>query len=164
MRRKRLGIVAGIACLAVAATVVVTGPVLARASGKGNVFVGNMTGGIEVPPGDPNASGRAVITLKPSSNTVCYHLNWTGLTSVAAAHIHLGATGVAGPIVVGFFTAALPDTISSVGGCVHDVDPGLIKNIHDNPSEYYVNVHDTDFPEGAIRDQLHPAGKHGDDD
>jgi hypothetical protein len=164
MRRTRRGIVAGIAGLAVAATVVVAGPVLARGSGKGNVFVGNMTGAVEVPPGDPNATGKAVITLKPSSNTVCYHLSWAGLTSVTAAHIHLGATGVAGPIVVGFFGVALPDTISSVGGCVTGVDPALIKNIHDNPSEYYVNVHDTDFPKGAIRDQLHPAGKHHDDD
>jgi hypothetical protein len=167
MRRKRLGIIAGIAGLAVAATVVVTGPVFGnegKGSGKGNVFVGNMTGGVEVPPGDPNASGRAVITLKPSSNTVCYRLSWAALTSVTAAHIHLGGTGVAGPVVVAFFNTALPDTISSVAGCVHDVDPGLIKNIHDNPSEYYVNVHDTDFPTGAIRDQLHQAGRHDDPD
>jgi hypothetical protein len=167
MRRKRLGIVAGIAGLAIAATVVVTGPVFAhgdKGSGKGNVFVGSMTGGVEVPPGDLNATGRAVITLKPSSNTVCYHLSWTGLTGVSAAHIHLGATGVSGPVVVPFFGVALPDTISAVGGCVTGVDPALVKNIHDHPSEYYVNVHDTDFPSGAIRDQLHPAGKHHDDD
>jgi hypothetical protein len=124
MRRKRLGIVAGVAGLAVVATVAVAGPVLARGAPQG----------------------------------------WAGLTSVTAAHIHLGATGVAGPVVVPFFNTALGDTISSVGGCVHDVDPGLIKNIHDSPSEYYVNVHDTDFPKGAIRDQLHKAGKHDDTD
>jgi hypothetical protein len=164
MRRKRRGIVAGIAGLAVAATVIVAGPVFARSSEKTNVFVSKMTGSIEVPPGDPNASGRAAITLKPSSNTVCYHLSWDGLTSVAAAHIHLGGAGVAGPVVVAFFNAPIPDTISRVGGCVHDVDPALIKNIHDNPSEYYVNVHDAAFPMGAIRDQLHQAGKHDDAD
>jgi hypothetical protein len=175
MQSKRLGIVAGIACLAVVATLVVAGPVLARgapqgagsrlsSSGKTNVFVAKMTGSIETPPGDPSASGRALVMLKPSSNTVCYKLAWSGLSSVTAAHIHLGATGVAGPVVVPFFNTALPDTISGVAGCVHDVDPGLIRNIHDNPSEYYVNVHDTDFPTGAIRDQLHPAGKHGDTD
>ena len=158
--RTTMGLVAGIAGLAVVATVVVAGPVNAGGSGKTNGFVGKMTGSIEVPPGDPNASGRAVITLKPSSNTVCYRLSWEGLTSVSAAHIHLGGTGVAGPIVVPFFNTALPDTISSVGGCVHGVDPALIKDMHDNPSGYYVNVHDAAFPKGAIRDQLHRAGKH----
>ena len=159
--RKRMGLVGGIAGLAILATVVVAGPVNAGGSGKKNVLAGKMTGSVEVPPGDPNASGRAVITLKPSSDTVCYHLSWDGLTSVTAAHIHLGGTDVAGPIVVAFFNTPLPDTISSVGGCVHDVDPALIKDIGDHPSEYYVNVHDAAFPKGAIRDQLHRARKHG---
>jgi hypothetical protein len=164
---RTMGIIGGIASLAVVAAVVVAGPVFARESGKGsgkaNVFVGKMTGGMEVPPAEPTATARAVITLKPSSDTVCFRLHWDGLTSVTAAHIHSGAAGVTGSVVVPFFNAPIPDTISSVGGCVHDVDPALIKNIHDNPSDYYVNVHDAVYPGGAVRDQLHPAGKHGDD-
>ena len=162
--RKTMGLVGGIAGLAVVATVVVAGPVNAGGSGKTNVFVGKMTGSVEVPPGDPNASGWAVITLRSSSNTVCYRLHWDGLTSVTAAHIHSGAADVTGSVVVPFFGAPIPDTISSVGGCVHDVDPALIQAIHDNPSDYYVNVHDAAFPGGAVRDQLHPAGKHPHDD
>jgi hypothetical protein len=164
---KKMGIIGGIASLAVVAAVVVAGPVFARESGKGsgkaNVFVGKMTGGMEVPPAEPTATARAVITLRPSSDTVCFRLHWDGLTSVTAAHIHSGAAGVTGSVVVPFFNAPIPDTISSVGGCVHDVDPALIKNIHDNPSDYYVNIHDVAFPGGAVRDQLHPARKHGDD-
>jgi CHRD domain len=164
---KKMGIIGGIASLAVVAAVVVAGPVFARESGKGsgkaNVFVGKMTGGMEVPPAEPTATARAVITLKPSSDTVCFRLHWDGLTSVTAAHIHSGAAGVTGSVVVPFFNAPIPDTITSVGGCVHDVDPALIKNIHDNPSGYYVNVHDAAYPGGAVRDQLHPAGKHDDD-
>jgi hypothetical protein len=168
MRRKTLGIVAGIAGLAIAATVVVAGPVFARVSGihgagKSNVFVGNMTGGMEIPPAEPTATARAVITLKPSSDTVCFRLQWDGLTSVAAAHIHLGDAGVTGSVVVPFFGTPIPDTITSVGGCVHNVDPGLIQAIHDKPSGYYVNVHDATYPGGAVRGQLHPAGKHDDD-
>ncbi|HEY4937858.1 MAG TPA: CHRD domain-containing protein [Actinomycetota bacterium] len=164
---KKMRIIGGIASLAVVAAVVVAAPVFARESGKGsgkaNVFVGKMTGGMEVPPAEPTATARAVITLKPSSDTVCFRLHWDGLTSVAAAHIHLGDAGVTGSVVVPFFSGPIPDSITSVGGCVHNVDPALIQDIHDNPSGYYVNVHDAAFPGGAVRDQLHPAGKHDDD-
>ena len=165
--RKTMGIIAGVAGLILAATMAVAGPVFAhggKGSGRGNVFVGHMTGSLEIPPAEPAATARAVITLKPSSDSVCYRLHWDGLTSVTAAHIHSGAADVTGSVVVPFFGAPIPDTISSVGGCVHDVDPALIQAIHDNPSDYYVNVHDAAFPGGAVRDQLHPAGKHPHDD
>jgi hypothetical protein len=164
MHRKRLGIVAGITGLVVAATVIIAGPVLAHGGGSGNVLSGTLTGSVEVPPGDPSATGRVVVILEPSSNTVCYKESWDGLTSVVASHIHLGGAGVAGPIVVPFFNTALPDTITEVGGCVKNVAPALIKNIHDDPSAYYVNVHDAAFPKGAIRGQLQRAGKHEDTD
>jgi hypothetical protein len=39
------------------------------------------------------------------------------------------------------------------GGCV-SAARDLIKTIRMNPSNYYVNVHTTDFPDGAIRGQL----------
>jgi len=161
---KKMWIIGGIASIAVVAAVVVAGPVFARGSGKANVFVGKMTGGMEVPPAEPTATARAVITLKPSSDSVCFRLHWDGLTSVTAAHIHLGDAGVTGSVVVPFFSAPIPDSITSVGGCVHNVDPALIQDIHDNPSGYYVNVHDAAYPGGAVRDQLHPAGKHGHND
>jgi hypothetical protein len=157
MRRKGPGLVAGITGLAVVATVVITGPVFAKGGGKGNVLVSTMIGSNEVGhPGDPSATGSAVVTLKPSSNSVCFKLTWNGLTGVTAAHIHIGATGVAGQVVVPFFGGAIPDTITMVGGCVTGVNSALIKAIHDNPSGYYTNVHDTAYPGGAIRGQLHP--------
>src|SRR6266404_9413186 len=102
---KKMGIIAGIAGLAVVAAVLVAGPVLARGSGKANVFVASMTGGMEVPPAEPTATARAVITLRPSSGTVCFRLHWDGLTSVTASHIHLGDAGATGSVVVPFFAA-----------------------------------------------------------
>jgi hypothetical protein len=176
-----MGIVAGVAGLALVATMAVAVPVFANGGtarsgspwgtarsgspwGKtwqnGNVFVGHMNGSLEIPPAEPTATAEAVITLKPASTTVCFHLSWDGLTSVTAAHIHSGAADVTGSVVVPFFNGPIPDTISSVGGCVHDVDPALIKAIHDHPSDYYVNVHDAAFPGGAVRDQLHRWTKH----
>lgn len=159
-----LGIAAGVAALAIAGTAAFAGPVFARDEAKGNVFVGRMVGSNEVPPADPTSTGTFVVTLKPSSNEVCFKESWTGLVAVTANHIHLGAAGVSGPVVVPFFNAPIPDTITSIGGCVKNVAPTLIKAIHDTPSDYYVNVHDAAFPKGAIRDQLHRPGRHSDKD
>ena len=88
-------------------------------------------------------------------------LQWSKITAPTAAHIHEGRAGVAGPVVVLFFqpgtnAASLPDTLSSVAGCV-DVDPALARRIAANPRDYYVNIHTADFAAGAIRGQLHRA-------
>jgi len=66
------------------------------------------------------------------------------------AHIHKGAAGVNGPIVV---TLNTPDKNGTSTACA-DIDPALAKDILANPQGYYVNVHNADFPNGAARGQL----------
>jgi hypothetical protein len=109
-----------------------------------------MTGGEEVPgPGDPDGSGEAFITLNHGSGEVCFQLTVSDIAPATAAHIHEAPAGVAGPIVVGL----TPPTGGSSSGCV-SADRDLIKDIIQNPAEYYVNVHNADFPAGAVRGQL----------
>jgi hypothetical protein len=91
----------------------------------------------------------------------CFVLRWSGIGAPTASHIHQGAAGVAGPVVVPFFqpgtnAASLPGTLSAVAGCVA-VDAGLARRIAASPRDFYVNIHTADFPAGAIRGQLHRA-------
>ncbi|MGE5156087.1 MAG: DUF5979 domain-containing protein, partial [Betaproteobacteria bacterium] len=66
------------------------------------------------------------------------------------AHIHRGAVGVAGPIVV---PLSAPDAAGKASGCVK-VERSLAKELIQHPARFYVNVHTTDFSGGAIRGQL----------
>jgi hypothetical protein len=58
--------------------------------------------------------------------------------------------GVPGPIVVAL---APPGANGTAAGCVAADREELLEILHE-PEEYYVNVHTTDFPAGAVRGQL----------
>lgn len=115
-----------------------------------------MKGNEEVPgPGDPNGKGDAVITLKKKKRKVCFDLTWEKLDGASAAHIHKGRKGVAGPIKVELFTAD-PELSgdASLDDCVKHVKKRKIRKIKRHPGRYYVNVHNSIYPDGAIRGQL----------
>jgi hypothetical protein len=121
----------------------------------GRPFSTALTGAAEVPgPGDADASGSASIVLNQGLATVCFDVSWEDIDgTVVASHIHVGPVGVAGPVVVTLFTGGFGGT-DAVSGCATGVDRGLIKAIRQDPSAYYVNVHSTVFPAGAVRGQL----------
>ena len=121
-----------------------------------------LNGANEVPgPGDPD--GRGLALVRTGRERACFALGWTRIAPPIFAHIHAGAAGVAGPVVVLFFdvpelagapTAALPPTIAAAAGCVGGQDPALLRDIRRHPSDYYTNIHNLDFVPGAIRGQL----------
>jgi hypothetical protein len=116
------------------------------AADGGRKFTTNLTGAAEVPgPGDPDGSGTASLSLNPGTGEVCWEISVTDIGAPTAAHIHVGAEGVAGGVVVPLLPVE--------GGCV-DVDRSLILNIIQHPEEYYVNVHNDEYPPGALRGQL----------
>jgi len=145
---KRLSLFSTIAALAV---FVLCGFVIAEnRSQGGRPLSATMTGAAEAPgPGDPDGSGEAHITLNQGRGLVCFQLSVADIAPATAAHIHVGPVGEPGPIVVGL----TPPTSGFSSGCV-STDPDLIKAIMQNPEEYYVNVHNAQFPAGAIRGQL----------
>ena len=114
--------------------------------------------------GDLDAFGAATILLVPGATPkVCYGIVTDNLAeNITAAHIHTGATGVAGPIVVTLSPAGAmaPGDPRGWGGCAgagQGVSATVINQIKANPQAFYVNVHTAapnGFPAGAIRGQL----------
>lgn len=109
-----------------------------------------LTGSEEVPRGDRDGRGTARVTTDRARGRVCYRIRLSRVGTVAAGHIHRGAAGKAGPIVVPFF--GKPTRRPS--GCVSGVSKRLIRSIERNPRRYYVNVHNERHPAGAVRGQL----------
>lgn len=112
-----------------------------------------LAGTNEVPePGDPDGTGTAAVTIDSANGQICYNITVQNITLPAqAAHIHRGAAGEAGDVVVPFDLA--PDANGVASGCVL-VDAALLSEIAENPLGFYVNVHTTDFPNGAVRGQV----------
>jgi hypothetical protein len=108
----------------------------------------------EVPtPGPAGATASATFTIDTSSGQVCYTATASGLPAPAAAHIHKGASGVAGPVVV-------PLDASKINGGARTcltADTALVADIVANPANYYFNVHTPEFSAGAARGQLTAA-------
>ena len=140
-----------LALSAVTSASLLASAVLAQpATGGQRAFTVALTGSAEVPgPGDTDGAGTAKISVNVPKKQVCYELRVSGIATATAAHIHAGATGIAGPPVV---TLDAPASGASKG-CV-DVTAKLAAQILGQSSRYYVNVHTGDFPAGAIRGQL----------
>ena len=135
---------------ALAAMLAFAGPALAQIPDDPPVTVlqTELSGEAEVPgPGDPDGSGSATIIVIPP-DTVCYVLTAEGIEPATAAHIHVGGPEVAGPVVQGLE----PPTNGASGGCIEN--PELVSNLQENSENYYVNVHNAEYPAGAIRGQL----------
>ena len=109
-----------------------------------------LTGTAEVPgPGDADGSGTASITLKPEQGEVCFEITVSDIAEASAAHIHAGAAGASGAPVVNLDVAT-----NGLSGCVSGVASDVIAQIGENPSAYYLNVHNAEFGAGAMRGQL----------
>jgi hypothetical protein len=118
----------------------------------GRKFTTALSGANEVPPADPDGSGSAHVVVNVGQQRVCWDITVNNIAAPTRGHIHKAAAGANGPIVVGFFEPADPD----LSGCTTAaLDRALLKDIIQHPSSYYVNVHNAEFPGGAIRGQLH---------
>lgn len=102
--------------------------------------------------GDPDGTGSALVTVNHGQGEICWDVSVASITLPAtASHIHKAVDGVRGPIVVGLIA---PNAAGRSTGCLAGVDRALLRSILTHPDSFYVNVHTTDFPPGAVRGQL----------
>lgn len=109
--------------------------------------------------GDPNGRGEAyVFGIDGDPNTLCYVLTVDKIDPATAAHIHKGAEGTNGPVVVNL---AAPGN-GNAADCLTEGEEGkfvgdqTVAEILSDPGSFYVNVHNDAYPGGAIRGQLAP--------
>lgn len=145
-----------VALSAVAAVMTASG---ALADPKTATFTIQLSGAAEVCPTAPGTcggpgTGTATIEIDRNARTLCYAITTQNVAlPLLAAHIHVAPVGQAGPVVVPLFTqpvnaATVPRT------CLTGLDKNLLKAIIRDPQDYYVNVHNAPFPNGAVRGQL----------
>ncbi len=153
-------------------TALLTGSVLAIAGHTNNVLEASLDGRQEVSnaknsriSGDPNGSGEAyVFGIDGDPNTLCYVLTvdkiqLVSVTEGMAAHIHEGKAGENGPVVA---VLAGPEDGNAADCLTEGVESekfprgSVVREILANPEEYYVNVHNPEYPSGAVRGQLFP--------
>ena len=108
----------------------------------------------ESPPGDPNGYGTAAVSFRGAGlTTVCVTLYVENIDTPTAAHIHAGYGATASGSIVVTLTAPSSGGPGFSTGCV-GISSALSNALQNSPYAFYVNVHNTPFPAGAVRGQL----------
>ncbi len=145
--------------------------------GYTEVFSTHLTGDMEVPPVATNASGQATVGVA-MNDQLDYVIEVNDGDNLTAAHLHCGAVGQNGPVVVGLFessptdvdgaltsgTIDAGDIMEDLQACNPNIDtiPHLVQAMREGM--IYVNVHSTDHPAGVIRGQLEEDSSDDDDE
>ncbi len=164
MRRRLRSALAAAVLLVTSAALPVVAPADAQQVAPGTTLLQSTLAGLrEVGPdgalGAGDRDGVGGTTVEIGNGQLCFSINAAGVEVPAvAAHIHEAPAGVNGPIVV---PLTAPGADGRASDCLDDVDPDLLDRIVADPDGFYVNVHTTSFPNGAVRGQLQPAMTEG---
>jgi|SRR5690242_399313 hypothetical protein len=109
----------------------------------------SLSGGQEVPAVSTGASGSGSITVG-DDGSVSGSISVSGMNAVAA-HIHQGASGANGPVIVPFSKNADGSWSPAPGAKLNDAQLAAYKS-----GNTYVNVHSPQHKGGEIRGQLNP--------
>ncbi|MDT0508667.1 CHRD domain-containing protein [Novosphingobium sp. MMS21-SN21R] len=120
----------------------------APAFAKPVTLTATLTGAAETGGGDADGAGGFKAEADDDTGDFCFTLWAEKIAPATMAHVHEGAAGADGKPV-----GTIEVTGKDSDACIA-LEPALIKKILAAPGDYYVNVHNTDFPKGALRGQL----------
>jgi hypothetical protein len=133
-------------------------PTTAVAASGDVVLYGVLSGAAEVPAVQTDGAGSVYVIVNSARTKLTYVVTYRGLSgAVAAAHIHLGAAGVAGPIIIPLKPGRSPmiGTLYaanlSPAGDVHTFADAIASM---RAGRTYVNLHTAAHPGGEVRAQL----------
>jgi hypothetical protein len=102
-------------------------------------------------PGDPDGQVNALLAVYAEDGLVCSIIEAEGITlPVVDVDIHEAPPGEVGPTVVGLD----PDSVETGDGICVDADPAVLAAMTADPGDYYLDIHTSDFADGAVRGQL----------
>ncbi|MBK0403768.1 CHRD domain-containing protein [Adhaeribacter sp. BT258] len=111
-------------------------------------FIALLNGLQEVPPVATTATGIGTFLLSQDRSKIKVHVIFEGLSgAVTGAHLHTGAIGVSGPVVLNLTTMVSGNEIVGEG----DPTPFLAALL---AGTVYINIHTAANPNGEIRGQL----------
>lgn len=142
-------------CLAIAVTAFTTG--YSSLSVGGTPLWASLEGENERPgPGDPDGTGTFEMTLNQGQGTLTYVLTADDIAPATAAHIHVAPPTAPGPVLIGLMapTSGISTGTINLKALFPNDWKEVIKDLRKNPDAYYVNVHNAEYPAGAIRGQL----------
>lgn len=110
----------------------------------------DLTGAQVVGGGDPDGSAKAELSVSDNLDQICYDVgSIQGIGPITSIMIHRGAPGVDGPGVLTMKQA----NEGGWKGCTGRSE-WLEDSIDKNFTSYYVLIHTSDYPKGALRGQL----------
>lgn len=115
----------------------------------GRTYTATLSGAADpARPGDPDGSGRGSVTLHPGRNLLCVTLTTSGIGPVTNVHLHRASPSSTPPIVATTAPAAdgSPDCLA--------VGKDVLRRIRRDPAGHYLEVHNPEFPDGALRGRL----------
>ena len=165
MNRRRLKVVGAAACLAAAAGIALISIPASGTAPQGSAFFAILDGEHEIPDADPDGYGTfsgGFRDVTGTNTSFCWALTVFKIGTPSAAHIHQGGAGTAnGAIKIPLNPAPSAGLSGASHNCqsVPDTVANAIKqSVSANASAaFYINVHTSQFPGGAVRGQLFKA-------